>query len=159
MYDFDSEMIKDGTLLAARVLLGLLFLIFGWAKLEDFSGTAAYMTQTGVPWPLLAALVAVMVEFFGGIAIIVGIWTRPLALLFALYTVASTLFAHRYWEMTGADQYANMTNFYKNVSIVGGFLLLYVTGAGKYSIHAALVNAGAVSCTDGAHENLGDKII
>jgi putative oxidoreductase len=36
--------------------------------------------------------------------------------------------------MTGADQFASMEAFYKNLSIMGGFLLLYITGAGKYSI-------------------------
>ncbi len=36
--------------------------------------------------------------------------------------------------MTGADRFPNMESFYKNLSIMGGFLLLYVTGAGKYSI-------------------------
>jgi putative oxidoreductase len=40
--------------------------------------------------------------------------------------------------MVGADHYANMINFYKNVSIIGGFFLLYVIGAGKYSIDAKL---------------------
>jgi putative oxidoreductase len=38
--------------------------------------------------------------------------------------------------MSGADQLANETNFYKNVSIMAGFLLLYITGAGKYSLDA-----------------------
>jgi putative oxidoreductase len=40
--------------------------------------------------------------------------------------------------MEGADRYANATNFYTNISIIGGFLLLYVTGAGKYSLDARL---------------------
>jgi putative oxidoreductase len=36
--------------------------------------------------------------------------------------------------MTGEVQYDNMIHFYKNISIIGGLLLLCVTGAGKYSI-------------------------
>ena len=36
--------------------------------------------------------------------------------------------------MTGADEVDSMDSFYKNLSIMGGFLLLYVTGAGKYSV-------------------------
>ena len=40
--------------------------------------------------------------------------------------------------MTGADAYGNMINFYKNVCIMGGYLLLYVTGAGKYSVDEKL---------------------
>jgi putative oxidoreductase len=38
--------------------------------------------------------------------------------------------------MKGADRLASMENFYKNLSIMRGFLLLYITGAGKYSIDA-----------------------
>jgi len=40
--------------------------------------------------------------------------------------------------MEGAARYGNAINFYKNISIIGGFLLLYVTGPGRYSIDAAL---------------------
>jgi uncharacterized membrane protein YphA (DoxX/SURF4 family) len=50
--------------------------------------------------------------------------------------VVEALIGHRYWTLTGADQVARMDGFYKNLSIMGGFLLLYVTGAGKYSIDA-----------------------
>ena len=43
----------------------------------------------------------------------------------------------------GADRFMNMINFYKNVSLMGGFFLLYVTGAGKYAIDARLGLPGA----------------
>ena len=55
----------------------------------------------------------------------------------AVYTLATAFIGHHYWIMSGADQYANEINFYKNVSIMGGFLLLFITGAGKYSLDAA----------------------
>lgn len=48
---------KDGTLLFARVLLMVLFVLFGWQKLTGFSGTVAYMASTGVPVPGAAAAV------------------------------------------------------------------------------------------------------
>ena len=67
-------------------------------------------------------------------AVAVGAFTRPSAVLLALYTLAASLIEHHYWTMTGPDQLASMENFYKNLSIMGGFLLLYITGAGKYSI-------------------------
>jgi len=50
------------------------------------------------------------------------------------YTLGTALIGHRYWTMTGGDRVDSMDSFYKNLSIMGGFLLLYVTGAGKYSI-------------------------
>ena len=141
MTTFGSEWIRDEVVLAARILLVVLFLIFGWGKLTDYSGTVGYMAQTGAPAPPVAALVAIAVELFVSIAVVLGVWTRPLALLLALYTLATAFIGHHYWTVTGADQYANMTNFYKNISIMGGFFLLYVTGAGKYSIDAKLGSA------------------
>lgn len=138
MTDFGAKRIKDEVILIARILLALLFLIFGWSKLTDYSGTVAYMTQIGVPLPMIATLVAIVVEFFVSIAVILGVWTRPLAVVLALYTIASAFIGHPFWTMAGAEDYENMINFYKNVSIMGGLFLLYVTGAGKYSIDARL---------------------
>jgi putative oxidoreductase len=143
MTDFGAERIRDEVILIARILLALLFLIFGWGKLTDYSGTVAYMAQSGAPLPPVAALVAILIEFFGSIAIILGVWTRPVAVLLALYSLGSALIGHPYWTMADADRFANMINFYKNVSIMGGCFLLYVAGAGRYSVDARLGLAGA----------------
>lgn len=124
----------DGTLLAARLLLALLFLIFGWGKLLDFSGTVQSMTHAGAPLPALAAVIAVIMELFVGIAIVLGLATRPLAVLLALYTLGTALIGHHYWSMAGMMRLQNEINFYKNISIIGGLLVLYVAGAGRYSI-------------------------
>ena len=126
--------IDDELILAARLLLATLFLIFGWRKLKDFSGTVSQMVQLGVPVPILAAAVATFMELPVAFAVAVGAFTRPLALLMFFYTLGTALIGHRYWTMTGADRVDSMDGFYKNLSIMGGFLLLYITGAGKYSI-------------------------
>jgi putative oxidoreductase len=126
--------INDELILAARLLLATLFLIFGWRKLRDFSGTIDQMVQLGVPTPVLAAGVATFMELPVAFAVAVGAFTRPSALLLFFYTLGTALIGHRYWTMTGTDQVDSMDSFYKNLSIMGGFLLLYITGAGKYSI-------------------------
>jgi len=128
--------INDKLILAARLLLATLFLIFGWRKLRDYSGTVNQLVQLGVPMPTLGAAVATFMELPVAFAVLVGAFTRPSALLMFLYTLGTALIGHRYWTLTGADQVASMDGFYKNLSIMGGFLLLYVTGAGKYSIDA-----------------------
>ena len=125
---------KDELILLARVLLMALFVISGWSKLTGFSGTVAYMDTLGLPLPTLSAIIAIVIEFVFGIALALGVYARPLAILFALYALATAFIGHQYWRMTGAEHIANMNNFYKNVSIAGGFLLLSATGAGKYSI-------------------------
>ena len=138
MMQLRVERISDEAILAARILLVVLFVVFGWSKLFDYSGTAGYMAQAGAPIPSVAALVAIVVEVFVALAVAFGAWTRPLALLLALYTLGAALIAHHFWTMEGATRYANAINFYKNISIIGGFLLLYVTGAGRYSVDARL---------------------
>ncbi|MBR8235792.1 DoxX family protein [Burkholderia sp. AU42008] len=125
---------KDELLLAARVLMMILFVLFGWQKLTGFSGTVAYMASTGNPAPELAAAIAVAIELGGGVLIAIGFYTRPLALAFAAYTLATALIGHRYWALQGMEQYMAMINFYKNVSIIGGLLLLALSGPGRYSV-------------------------
>jgi putative oxidoreductase len=130
--------VNDELILAARLLLATLFLIFGWRKFRDFSGTVSQMAQLGVPTPILAAGVATFMELPVTFAVAVGAFTRASALLLLLYTLGTALIGHRYWTMTGADYVDSMDSFYKNLSIMGGFLLLYVTGPGKYSIDRLL---------------------
>jgi putative oxidoreductase len=125
---------SDVLILAARVLLMALFVITGWQKLANFHGTVAYMASTGAPVPTLSAAVSVAMELFVGIAIVLGIFTRPLALLFCAFTLGTALIGHRYWKLQGAERHANMLNFYKNLSIMGGLLLLAITGPGRYAL-------------------------
>jgi putative oxidoreductase len=138
MVNFGADKLADQALLAGRLLLMLLFLIFGWEKFTGFSGTVAYMGHDGLPFPGLAAAIAVIMELFVGLAILFGFLTRPLAILLLLYTFATALIGHPYWTMTGMAQFQAEINFYKNISIMGGLLTLYVAGAGKYSIDRLL---------------------
>jgi|SRR5579862_773980 len=128
--------INDLVILAARLLLAALFLIFGWRKVKDYSGTVSQMVELRTPMPALAAAIAIFMELPVAFAIAVGAFARSSALLMALYTLGTALIGHRYWTMTGTDRVDNMDGFYKNLGIIGGFLLLCLTGAGKYSIDA-----------------------
>jgi putative oxidoreductase len=127
---------SDEIILVARLLLATLFLIFGWRKLRDYSGTVRQIVELGAPMPVLAAGVAIFMELPVAFAVLVGASARPSALLLVVYTFGTALLGHHYWTLTGADQVESMDGFYKNLSIMGGFLLLYITGAGKYSVDA-----------------------
>ena len=126
--------VSDEVIFAARLLLATLFLIFGWRKLRDYSGTVSQMVRDGVPMPELATSVSIFMELPVAFTVAVGAFTRPSAVLLALYTLGTALIGHHYWTVKGADQVASMEGFYKDLSIMGGFLLLSITGAGKYSI-------------------------
>jgi len=126
--------INDAVILAARLCLAALFLIFGWRKLRDYSGTVRQIEQLGGPMPVVAAAVAIFMELPVAFAVAVGAFARPSALLMAFYTVGTALIGHRYWTIPGEGRVDIMDGFYKDLSIIGGFLLLYITGAGKYSV-------------------------
>jgi putative oxidoreductase len=138
MTTFGAERVRDEAILVARILLILLFVTSGWSKLTNYSGTVAYMTQAGVPMPSLSALLAIIVELPVALAVAIGLWTRPLALVIALWSLATAVVGHHFWTMEGAARMSNAINFYKNLGLMGGFLLLYVTGAGRYSVDARL---------------------
>ncbi len=125
---------RDELILLARILMMVLFVMSGWGKLTGFQGTVGYMTSTGAPMPMAAAAVAVVMEFGVGIALLIGLWTRPLALLMALIVLGTSFIAHSYWDMEGAMEAANKIQFYKNLSIMGGLFLLAAAGPGRYAV-------------------------
>jgi putative oxidoreductase len=128
--------ISNELILAARLLLATLFLIFGWRKLRDYSGTVSQMVQLGLPTPVLATVVSIFMEVPVAFAVAVGAFTRPSAAVLALYALGTALIGHQYWTVKGAGYVDSLEGFYKDLSIMGGFLLLYITGAGKHSIDA-----------------------
>ena len=125
---------RDELILLARILMMVLFVMSGWGKLTGFQGTVGYMASTGAPMPMVAAAVAVVMEFGVGIALLIGLWTRPLAILMALFVLGTSFIAHSYWDMEGAMEAANKIQFFKNLSIMGGLFLLAAVGPGKYAV-------------------------
>jgi len=126
---------SDTALLLGRVLMAAIFLNSGLQKLLGLDGFAGYLAGHGVPvgaYPI--AVLAACVEFFGALCVLVGFGTRYAALLLALFTAVAALIAHRFWEIDPAQYTNQMTHFMKNVTIVGGFLVLYATGPGRLSI-------------------------
>ena len=121
-------------LLIGRIALVVLFIIFGYPKLTGFSGTVQYMTSLGTPMPMLAAIIAVVMEVPAAILIVLGFFTRPLAVIFVFYTLGTAVIGHHYWDMTGDAVLPNMINFYKNISIAGAFILLAIVGPGAISL-------------------------
>ena len=134
MTEPDPVFFKNEILVLARVLIALLFVLFGWGKLTDFSGAVATMSHLGAPLPPLSAAIAVVMEVPVAIGLILGLFTRPLILLMAVYTLGTAFIGHPYWDATGTAHYMNEINFYKNISIIGGMLVLYIQGPGQYAL-------------------------
>lgn len=124
----------DTLILTGRVLLGWIFVTSGWGKLGNMAGFAAYLTNLGVPATGLFSTVVPPVEFLIGVALVLGIATRYASIICFLFVIAATAIAHRYWEYPPAQQTAQFNNFLKNLSIMGGALLLFVAGPGRFSL-------------------------
>ena len=121
-------------LLVGRVLIALLFVLFGYMKLADFNGTVAYFTRWEFPVPQLAAVVAIIFELGFGALLAVGWKTRWWAWALVVYTIIAAAVAHRYWTYPAAQAFAQTSFFYKNLAIVGGLLYIAAMGPGRYSV-------------------------
>ncbi len=122
--------------LVGRVLLAFMFITAGFAKLGDLPGTMAYTASGGIPGFL--GVPATALEILGGLAILVGWQTRWAALALAAFCVVAGYLYHFVpaQSLQGMEQFAQMSAFYKNVTIAGGFLVLAAFGPGAYSIDA-----------------------
>lgn len=122
--------------LAARVLLAFMFILAGWGKLGDISGTMAYTASGGLPGVL--AFPAIAIELLGGLAVLVGWQTRWASLALALFCVVAAVFFHYLpaQGLEGMERMGQIISFQKNLAIAGGFLALAVLGAGRYSLDA-----------------------
>jgi putative oxidoreductase len=128
----------DHLLLVARVALGVIFVVSGYAKLMGLAAFSASLTARGVPAaPEFFGPVGAAVEFVGGILIVLGLGTRYAALLMILFVIVATGISHRFWEFADAREFrTQQSQFFKNLSIIGGFVFLLATGAGRFSLDA-----------------------
>ncbi len=128
------------TPLLGRLLLAALFVWAGALKAMSASGTIGYIAHSGVPVPELAYAVAVIVELGGGILLALGAFTRPVAVVLALWCLVTGLLFH---FIPGG--YENLINGYKNLAMAGGFLYVAAHGAGLWSVDAMRGSTGRVS--------------
>lgn len=115
--------------LLGRVLLSVIFILAGYAKLTAIAGTAGWFASLGLPMPTATTVVVGLVELLGGLAILVGFQARIAALLLGVFTLAATAIAH----LDFADQIQVMF-LQKNLAIAGGLFVLAAFGAGALSI-------------------------
>jgi putative oxidoreductase len=126
---------SDALLLIGRIMLGFIFLRSGYGKLFDIGAVAASFPPRGLP--AFMAYISVPAEFFGGLALILGLASRYFAVVVFIFTVVATFSSHRYWDFAEvAARRVQEVNFYKNVAIMGGILVLFVGGAGRFSLDA-----------------------
>ena len=117
--------------LPARVLLCSIFLVSGFGKLAAVAGTQGYMQAYGVPavliWP------AAVLEIVGGLLVLTGFLTRPVAVVLAGWCLLTAVIFH-----TAFTDQNQMINFLKNLAMAGGFILLARHGAWTLAVDGFL---------------------
>jgi putative oxidoreductase len=111
---------------APRILLALLFVIGGFNFLTNFAGTEKFVTMGLTPWGLagiatIATVIAIILKLGGGLMLLFNYKVSEGAWMLIIFTILATLMFHTNWN--GADAQMQMTNFLKNLAIIGGLML------------------------------------
>ena len=129
-----------------RIFIPIVFLVSGIQKVMNIGEIAQMLAANGVPFPdeivpylggipkyeALGYLIAA-IEIICGLMVLIGLKARWAALVLIVFTACTIIFVHPFWE-GGADQIANRTEALKNLSIMGGLLLIVAVGAGPSSV-------------------------
>ena len=129
--------VQNTAALVGRILLVLMFLTSGFGKLTGFEGTVGYIASKHLPLPQVGAIIAILCELGAGILVLVGFKARWAAIVLAIFTLAAGILFHDFWNADAAAKMMQQINFWKNVSIAGGFLLIFAFGPGRYSVDKA----------------------
>ena len=89
-----GEWLQNYFLLAVRLIWGFLFIFPGWSKLVDIKATAAGFAKLGIPYPDVSAYLAGGAEFFGGILLLVGLFSRIVSLPLIITMIVAYVTAH-----------------------------------------------------------------
>ena len=132
--------------LALRVAVGVIFIahgaqkLFGWFGGYGLEGTGQFFGSIGLSPGYLMALLAGAAEFFGGVALVAGVLVRPAAAVLAftmLIAIFAVHFSKGFFLDKGGYEYA--------LALFAASLSLLFSGAGRYSVDAALASRGGAS--------------
>ena len=110
-----------------RIFLSMLFLIEGINKIFNYEGTIQYMESFGVPEYLI--IPAIILEILFPLLLIIGYQAKIAALVIAIFTIVVAIIFH-----TNFDDQMQFITFFKDIAIAGGFIIIFVNGAGKFSV-------------------------
>lgn len=113
-----------------RVTLGVVFLVHGYQKLFTFGfhGVAGMFGHMGIPLPAFFAVVITLIEFVGGLLLIVGVATRIAAALIAMDMLGAILFVH------GKHGFFNPSGVEFPLTLIAAAVCLMLAGGGALSL-------------------------
>jgi putative oxidoreductase len=120
--------------LLGRGLMALFFALIGLEQVRDWGGMRLTLLSHGIRPPDIFLALAVVLEFGGALALLLGFRTRLAALALFVLTVAASLAMNDFWKIDDAEMAnAQLQLFLRNVAIAGGLLVIVGMGAGRWS--------------------------
>lgn len=129
-----ADPVHPAVALVGRILLAVIFVVSGFGKVMHYSGTEAYMASAGIPMIGLLLPLSILIELGGGLLIVLGLFTRPVAIIVFLFIIPVTLAIHHFWDLPSAQAAMQQIHFMKNLAIMGGMLMLAAYGPGSWSL-------------------------
>lgn len=115
--------------LVARTFLAIIFIQTGIDKIFDFSGTQQQIAGVGIPFAPLVTVFTILFEVAGGLSLVFGYKARIGAVLLLIFLIPATLVFHNPLADPG-----QLIQFMKNLSIIGGLLMVFAFGSGPVSL-------------------------
>lgn len=126
---------KDIIDLLGRILLSFIFLYEAYDSIFYFKETKKAMTAFGIDaHQNLLLYGAIFLLVLGGTLVLLGYRSGLGAFLLVLYWIPVTFIVHSYWQYPPDEQRIQAILFTKNLAILGGLLLMWANGSGKYSV-------------------------
>ena len=138
--------------LAGRIALSAIFLLSGFNKITNWSGTADHMAHQGLPAVPLLLAGAIAFEILGGLSLLLGFFGRLGAAALIVFLIPTTLIFHAFWAVDPAQQQNQMIHFMKNLAILGGLLMAVAHGTGRYSLDRQFGRSAAARTTGKRHD-------
>lgn len=118
-----------------RIILGIYFLLPGLAKFTSYDFHVDYMASHGMFFIPFFLILTGVLQVGGAFALFAGYQVRIVAFLLAGLTFVISLVMHDFWTMEAGLQRSHETqNFFKNMGIMAGLLILTNAGAGAFSL-------------------------
>lgn len=122
---------SDFALLLLRLGVGIIFIVSGWGKLTGIEGVTGFFGNIGVPMPFIMAWVVALVEFFGGIMVLLGAYAKIPYLLLAIIMVVAIF-------LVKLDQGFSASRL--ELMLLLSSLALFFMGSGNYSVDHKMAN-------------------
>jgi len=133
--DGAAENLRDVLLLIGRICVAAMFFL----TVSKGSPAAGYLTFLGYPAPGFFSVLAQLAEWIIVVTLVLGLATRMGALIAVLFILLASVTAHQYWHYPEALQLVQATYLAKNFAALGGAVLVFVVGAGRYSVDAKML--------------------